>query len=335
MTRANELHLMAKVAHMYYGQGIRQNEITERLNIHQSTVSRLLQRAVKAGIVRITVAVPPGVHPEMEESLERKYGLVQAIVVDTGADEDQIIRGIGASAAFFVESTVKKNQVIGISSWSASLLAMVDAMRPSQCGLGSKVVQILGGVGNPGAQVHATQLTQRLASLIGGSPVLLPALGVVASPRARNVLLKEPYVEEAMAFFDNLDLALVGIGALEPSKLLSSSGNRFSPAELRELQSHGAVGDICLRFFNEHGEPVRTPLNDRVIGIDLNQLRRVSRVVGVAGGSRKVRAILAALRGRWINVLITDHDTARTLLNEPEVEPLSPRTGTKTPKARR
>ena len=206
---------------------------------------------------------------------------------------------------------------------------MVDAMRPSQCALGAKVVQILGGVGNPGAQVHATQLTQRLASLIGGSPVLLPALGVVASPRARNVLLKEPYVEEAMAYFGKLDLALVGIGALEPSKLLSSSGNRFSPSELRELQSHGAVGDICLRFFNARGEPVRTPLNDRVIGIDLNHLRRVSRVVGVAGGSRKVRAILGALRGRWINVLITDCDTARALLDEPESESISPRTGTR------
>lgn len=335
MTRANELHLMAKVAHMYYGQGIRQSEITERLNIHQSTVSRLLKRAVKAGIVRITIAVPPGVHADLEEALERKYGLVQAIVVDTGADEEQIIRGIGASAAFFIESTVKRDQTIGISSWSASLLSMVDAMRPSQCGQGSRVVQILGGVGNPGAQVHATQLTQRLATLIGGSPVLLPALGVVASPRARNVLLKEPYVEEAMSFFDSLDLALVGIGALEPSKLLSSSGNRFSPEELRELQRHGAVGDICLRFFNARGEPVRTPLNERVIGIDLNQLRRVSRVVGVAGGSRKTRAILAALRGHWINVLITDRDTAQALLVEPDPKAVSPRPAAKAGKVRR
>ena len=326
MARANELHLMAKVAHMYYGQGIRQTEITERLNIHQSTVSRLLKRAVKAGIVRITVAIPAGIYPDLEERLERRYGLVQAIVVDTGTDEEQIIRSIGASAAFFIETSAKKNQVIGISSWSASLLSMVDAMRPSQCALDSRVVQILGGVGNPGAQVHATQLTQRLASLIGGSPVLLPAPGVVASPKARAVLLNEPYVEEATVFFDSLDLALVGIGGLEPSKLLASSGNRFSPAELRELQSHGAVGDICLRFFNELGEPVRTPLNDRVIGVDLDQLRRVPRVVGIAGGTRKYRAILGALRGRWINVLITDKQTATALLSESDSPSGSSRT---------
>lgn len=196
-------------------------------------------------------------------------------------------------------------------------------------------MQILGGVGNPAAQIHATQLTQRLATLIGGSPVLLPALGVVVSPRARNVLLKEPYVEEAMSLFDSLDLALVGIGALEPSKLLSSSGNRFSSEELRALQSHGVAGDICLRFFNANGEPVRTSLNERVIGIELNQLRRVSRVVGVAGGSRKVWAVLAALRGRWINVLITDRNTAEVLLAEPDCESIPPRPATKARKAGR
>ena len=317
MARIDELHLMAKVAHMYYGQGIRQTEITDRLNIHQSTVSRLLKRAEKAGIVRITVAVPPGVHPGLEEALERKYGLLQAIVVDCAPDEDQIVRGIGAAAAFFVETTAKKGQVIGISSWSASLLSMVDAMQPTQCGLGSKVVQILGGVGNPGAQVHATQLTQRLANLIGGSQVLLPAPGIVASKKARNILLQEPYVQEAMTLFKSLDLALVGIGALEPSKLLASSGNCFSPAELKELQKQGAAGDICLRFFNESGEPVRTPLNDRVIGIDFNLVRQVSRVVGIAGGQRKLRAILGALRGGWINVLITDSHTAEALLAHP------------------
>ena len=320
MSRLDEVHLMAKVAHMYYGQGIRQVEITERLNIHQSTVSRLLKRAIQAGIVRITVAVPAGVHPQLEQELEQRYGLVQAIVVDCVPDEEQIIRNIGASAAFFVETTAKPNQVIGLSSWSSSLLAMLDAMRPTQCAAGSRVVQILGGVGIPGVQVHATQLAHRLASLIGGTPVLLPAPGVVSSPRARNVLLKEPCVEEAVALFDSLDIALVGIGALEPSKLLASSGNRFSPAELSALHADGAVGDICLRFFNEAGEPVRTPLNDRVIGVGLNQLRRVPRVVGIAGGSRKLRAILAALRGNWINVLITDSETARVLLKEREQE---------------
>jgi DNA-binding transcriptional regulator LsrR (DeoR family) len=123
-------------------------------------------------------------------------------------------------------------------------------------------------------------------------------------------------VREASELFEQIDLALVGIGSMEPSRLLSSSGNVFSPEERAELIRQGAVGDICFRFFDEHGESIKSPLMQRVIGIEATSLKHVNRVVGVAGGRRKVRAILAALRGRWIDVLITDLRAAESLLNE-------------------
>ena len=170
---------MAKVARMYYSQGLRQTEITGRLNIHQSTVSRLLKRAEKEGIVRITLSVPSGTHPDLEERLQSRFGLREAIVVDSIDDEEQIVRDLGAAAAFYLETTLRATDVIGISSWSAALLAMVDAMHPSQRFAGAKVVQILGGVGNPGAEAHATHLTRRLAKLLSGQATLLPAPGVV------------------------------------------------------------------------------------------------------------------------------------------------------------
>jgi len=109
-------------------------------------------------------------------------------------------------------------------------------------------------------------------------------------------------------------LALVGIGAVEPSKLLAASGNVFSPQELKSLSARGAVGDICLRFFDATGAQVQTPLDDRVISIELAQLKQVRRVVGVAGGKRKTAAIRGALAGGWINTLITDRSTAERLL---------------------
>lgn len=80
------------------------------------------------------------------------------------------------------------------------------------------------------------------------------------------------------------------------------------------LRRGGAVGDVCLRFFDAEGKPVITPLNERVIGIPLEKLQRVSRTVGIAGGRRKLAAIRGALMGRWINVLITDRFTAEQLL---------------------
>lgn len=99
-------------------------------------------------------------------------------------------------------------------------------------------------------------------------------------------MLKDAYVQQAMALFSRIDVALVGIGALEPSKLLASSGNSFSPQELSGLSRRGAVGDICLHFFDANSELVDTPLSNRVIGMELNDLKRARRVVGVAGVGR-------------------------------------------------
>ena len=314
MARLDELRLMAKVARMYYRDGLRQVQITDRLNIHQSTVSRLLKRAEKEGIVRVTLTMPSGLHPELEDALTSAYGLREAIVVDTGDQEEQIVRDLGAAAGFYLEITLKPRDVVGISSWSAALLAMVEAMHPSPRASGAHVVQILGGIGSPSAELHATQLTRRLANLLDGVATLLPTPGVVGSPDARRVMLKDRYVLEAMALFKSITVALVGIGAVTPSKMLAASGNVFSAKELKSLSERGAVGDICLRFFDANGASVVTPLNERVIAIELGDLKRVDRVVGIAGGRRKFAAILGALRGRRINVLITDRSTAERLV---------------------
>ena len=314
MARIDELRLMSKVARMYHQQGLTQTEIMARLNIHQSTVSRVLKRAEKEGIVRVILRVPSGTHPELEEALQSAYGLEDAVVVDCVDDEDQIVRDLGAAAAFTVESTLKPGDVIGISCWSAALLAMVDAMRPTQRAGAARVVQILGGIGSPGAAGHATNVTRRLANLISAEATLLPAPGVVGSADARRVLMKDRYVQEALDLFKSVTVALVGIGSVEPSRMLASSGNIFSNQELKLLSSRGAVGDICLHFFDAQGQPVNTPLNDRVISMELGELRRVPRVIGVAGGRRKLSAIRGALAGKLVKVLITDLITAQQLL---------------------
>jgi DNA-binding transcriptional regulator LsrR (DeoR family) len=314
VARIDELRLMTKVSRMYYEQGLRQTEIMERLNMSQSTISRLLKRAEQAGIVRITVSVPSGAHPELEEALQERFGLKEAIVIDSIEDDEQIVRDLGPAAAYYVETTLRPQDVVGLSSWSAALLAMVDSMQPSTRGNGVRVVQILGGVGNPSAEVHATHLTRRFANLVGGSATLLPAPGVVGSTEARRVLMKDRFVQEAAQLMNTVTLALVGIGAIEPSRMLAQSGNVFSSQELETLRSQGAVGDICLRFFDSEGVPLVSPLNDRVIGMDLAQLKKAARVVGVAGGSRKMAAIRGALIGRLVNVLLTDRSTAERLL---------------------
>lgn len=306
---------MTKIARMYYVQNIRQTQITERLNLHQSTVSRLLKKALDAGIVRISIASQNGVHLDIEEALENRFGLQQAVVVDTvSTSEEQLARDLGSAAAYLLESFVRGRQTIGISSWSAALLEMIRSLHPTTDGEGTRIVQILGGMGNADAQMHATYLAERLASLIGGSAVLLPAPGITSSASAKDVLMREQYVQAAVRLWDVLDTVVVGIGALEPSRLLMSSGNIFTQNERATLIKQGAVGDICLHYFNAAGEPVATPLSSRVIGMSLAQLKGVKHRIGVAGGKRKLDAILGALNGQWINILVTDRVTAKSLL---------------------
>jgi len=315
MSRTGELRMMLRVAQLYYEDKLKQADISRHLHVSQATVSRLLRRAEEEGVVGVTIAAPRGTYPQFETELRRQYRIQEAIVAECFEDrEEAILSAIGGAAAHYFETTLTEGDVIGISSWSESLLRMVDAIHPIKRPHAERIVQILGGIGNPSVQRHATQLTTRLASLTGAEAQLLPAQGVVRSAAARLVMLDDAYVRAAMDQFPRMTVALVGIGALQPSGMLTNSGNAFTDEELQDLARRGAVGDISLRFFDREGLPVHGPLDGRVIGVTLEELKRTPRVVGVAGGERKVRAIHACLKGGLVNVLITDKFTAEKLL---------------------
>ncbi len=317
MPRVDEYRLIARVARMYYEWDMKQAEIARQLDLSQATVSRLIERSKKEGIIRISLNLPNGVYTKLEEVLVKKFKLCDAIIVDSLDDNENLIqRDLGAATAYYLESAVRPNEIIGISSWSATLLALVDALNPVPKKPGVKVVQILGGVGNPGAEAYAFQLTSRLAQLVKGDPIYLPVAGILSTEAAREALLDDQVTRQAIRLFDQVTTALVGIGAIDPSPLLAKSGNIFSPQELNLLRKEKAVGDILLRFYDKNGNLVQTGLEKRVISMDLEQLSKVNRAIGVAGGSRKYVSILGALKGRWINILVTDHFTAERLAQE-------------------
>jgi DNA-binding transcriptional regulator LsrR (DeoR family) len=303
---------------MYHERGLRQPQIASQLHISQPRVSRLLKQAVEMGIVRTMVVPPSGVYTDLEDAIEQRYGVDDVVVVDAagGSDED-VIPALGAAAAVYLETTLTGGDRVGISSWSATLLATVEAMRPRPVRVAEEVVQLIGGVGNAAAQVQATRLTGRLAELTGATPIFLPAPGLVGSPDAQAALASDAFVAEVMAGWQRLTMVLVGVGSLEPSPLLRDSGNAIAEPEQQTLRGLRAVGDICLRFFDERGEPVSSALDGRVLGIPADLLREIPRRVAVAGGRRKFAAIRAALRGGWLNVLITDLGVARRLMEDP------------------
>ena len=309
-----DLRLMTRAARLYYEEGLIQSEIANRLGITQVAVSRLLKKAQEHGIVRTTVVTPPGAFAELEESIERRFGLDQVVIGEATSDsEEAVLAAIGSAAAQFLESIIKSGEVIGLSSWSTSLLSTVDQMHPIRKVESCLVVQVLGGIGSPSAEQHANHLAVRLARLVHGDARFLPVPGIVGSANAAKVLLRDPNVSKTVALFERVTLALVGIGSLEPSALVASSGNVFSKPELESIQKRGAVGDICLRFYDAKGQAIRSTLDERVIGMTLEDLARVERSVAICGGKRKFAAILGAVRGKWINTLITDQHTAERL----------------------
>ena len=306
---------MTKVARLYYEQKVRQPEIAARLSLSQSRVSRLLSQAIEIGVVRITVVSPTSVHPELEDQLREKLGLRDVVVAHVDDDsEESALSAIGSAGANYLETTLSEADCIGLSSWSSTLLAVVDAMVPGQA-KAKEIVQVQGGVGNPTAQVQATRLTDRFAAVTGAEAKYLAAPGVVANKAVRDGLFQDPYIGAVAQDWGKLTVALLGIGALTPSKLLADSGNTLSDVDLQSLRYAKAVGDVCLHYFDEHGQPVDSALEDRVIAIEARQLLAVPRRIGMAGGKRKVDAIRAAARGKWIDVLITDSVTAVALLN--------------------
>jgi DNA-binding transcriptional regulator LsrR (DeoR family) len=311
----DRMPLLTKVARMYHEQGMRQPEIAERLHVSQSRVSRLLKEAVAIGVVRTIVVAPSGVHPELEDAVRDRYGLSDVVVAEPPADDEKsVISALGTAGAAYLETTLTASDRVGISSWSSTLLATVDSMSPRTVRTAGEIVQVIGGVGKPGVQVQATHLTDRFARVTRATPRFLPAPGIVASRAVRDGLLADPYIADLSQAWDDLSVVLAGIGSLQPSPLLADSGNAVSEGDMAALRSHGAVGDICLRFFDAEGGVVETELDDRVVGIDRQTLRSVPRVVGIAGGERKIEAIRAAVRGHWIDVLITDLATARKLV---------------------
>ncbi|WP_318368879.1 sugar-binding transcriptional regulator [Enterobacter sp.] len=314
MSKQDEQRLLVRIATLYYSENKKQSEIASLLHLSQSFVSRALTRCQKEGLVKITVVQPTNIFVSLEKALEQQYGIRQAIVVDVGEEPTvaAIKHAIGSAAAHYVETRLRPEDLVGISSWSSTIRAMVDEMHPQNI-RAAGVIQLLGGVG-PNGNVQATILTQQLAAHLGCPAWLLPSQSIEHSVEERARLVNSPDVAAVVAKFEEVDVAIVGIGELEPSQLLKNSGNYYTEEMLTLLSSRGAVGDICLHYYDAAGEPVLTDDEDPVIGMELSQIRACKQVIALAGGQDKRNAILGALKGNYIDVLITDYPTARELI---------------------
>jgi DNA-binding transcriptional regulator LsrR (DeoR family) len=318
ITASDYERLLVKVARLYYEQELTQHEIGERLHISRQKIQRLLRQARDDGVVQITIRPVIGAYTELENELEQSFGLREVVIVETTAFEDQqlVQREVGAGAAEYLLRVIRPGQKIVIS-WGGTLLGMVNALYadPKSITLPKlKVIQGLGGLGDPNKEVHAVDLTKRLAQKFGGQAILLPTPGVAGSLESRDAFYSDPHVQQVLDQGRTADLAIMGIGVPRPDSILIREGEIVKWPELEVLRAQGAVGDINLRFFNQQGTAVVSDLDTRVIGLTLDEIREIDQVIGIAAGAVKVQAIQGALMGRLIDVLVTDHCTAQEIL---------------------
>lgn len=317
MATLNHQRLLTKIARFYYQDELTQAEIADRLRISRQKVQRLLREAHDSGIVHIAISPITGIFADLEADLERRYGLREVIVVETTQHEVQTVvaRELGAGAADYLLRIVEPHDRI-VVSWGGTLLGMVNSLqaRAQPQNLGDvTLIQGLGGLVDPNHEAHAADLTRRLARFLGGTAQLMPAPGVAGTRAARNALYNDPHVAQVLEKARGATLAFMGIGAPRSDSILLQQGTIVKLEELKELTDAGAVGDINLRYFDYHGKQVPSDLDDRVIGLSLDEIKQIKHVVGVAGGAAKLRAIRGALEGKLIHALVTDHITARHL----------------------
>ena len=307
---------MVKVARLYHERGSKQAQIASELHITQARVSRLLRKAADTGIVKTVVSSPVGVHTDLEERSNSATDLPRRWWWMPSAPTNTISSRTSAPPPLVPRidpAGQRDRRDLVVERHPALRGDVLGAGHQSGCHRRSPTCRRNGG---SELQIDANRLLTTFASATGATPIFLPAPGLLGSAAAQRSLMSDPAVQQVSARWSELTTALVGIGALEPSPLLAQSGHGIAEADHEALRSLGAVGDVCLRFFDESGILIESELDQKVIGIRPEQLMSVPRRIAVAGGIRKLAALRGALLGGWVNVLITDSVAAHELIGE-------------------
>jgi deoxyribonucleoside regulator len=301
-------------ARLYYVDGLGQMEVARFVKVSQAKVSRLLALARERGIVRIAVAEYEPRDEALETALQNKFGLQAAVVIKTiaGATAEEARLAVGHFGAPFVASLVKPNSTVAISG-GRTMRELVQLL-PEKPELGASVIQAMGSIDANVGPVDAFELGRFLARRWGGYFSTLNSPAFVPDKKTRDAFLNLEQIRSVFERLSRADFALVGIGTLYNSVFVERGVIRSEDVE--KLSRRGAVGEICGRFYDEHGRECDTPWRDRVIGIELDQLRKVPQVIGIIAGGDRSAAIKAAVRGGLLKSIVMDDNCARALLAE-------------------
>ncbi len=307
----DKLHKIVEAARLYYQQDYSQQEIAKRLGVSRPTVSRLLQQAKADGIVQITINDPTEDNAVLALELERAYGLKKAVVMSAPEFDDQAIKELlGKAAAQYLHEIVTDGDTIGMT-WGTTLYHVALELKPKPV-KDVKVVQLKGGVSLSETNTYASEILHLFGKAYDTLPHHLPIPAIVDHPAVKQAIEADRHIRRVLDLGKKANIALFTVGSLVSESLLFRLGY-FSEEERQAIHAN-AVGDISSRFFDREGNICINSVNDRTIGIELDDLKRKKHSILIAGGPKKLTPIHAALTARYANVFITDHFTAKELL---------------------
>lgn len=308
----NETGLLVKCCKLYYEESLTQNEISKILGVSRPTVSRLLDEGRRSGIVKIEILSPiENFYGNLERTIEKKYNLREVIIVEDDADDNIEKKKSAKATAEYLQRIVKANDKIGVSM--GKTIAGISRYIDLNSKLNLMFIPLIGGVGQTKAEIHPNQIIMDLARAFGGKFKLLHAPAVVSDVNIRNSFLMEKSIENILEEGKQVDIAIIGIGSpvIEKSTIMSSG--YFDTNDVKKFKKQKAVGDICLQFYDINGGCEKFEFNNRVVGISLDDIKKIETVIGVACGEEKIEAIVGALNGNYIDVLITNYSNANTI----------------------
>jgi lsr operon transcriptional repressor len=312
--RAGNEELLLRVAWFYYKDELTQEEIAKRLSVSRASVGRMLDRARKVGLVSINLNADHLDAFEVSRQLRRTFGLAEALVVPDHVDGEgsrsALNARLGLGGAQFMSTHLRPGGTLGVG-WGETVSRVISSTNFGAVGP-VRMVSLTGGVD---AYLPAFLSSKGEGAAEGEmtSATVIPTPIVASTPELAAALKAEPSIQQVLKQACGVEQALVGVGTPTEDATIVQMGY-LKADDVRALRDHHVVGDILGQFFDASGQVVKLPIHDRRIGIELSDLAQIPKVVGVAGGLHKVEAILGALRGGFLDVLVTNELAALRLL---------------------
>lgn len=315
MTSDIKEDLITKVAWFYYKEKLTQQDISARVNISRQKVQRFLEKARDLEIVRFQIKNPYANLLSIESELIEKYSLKDSVVVPYLSDGDNLLRRSFAKAgASYLERIISQhnNSIVGLG-WGNTTAYLADYFDSLPIKTKVEVVSLIGNL-MTNVAMNPYIIAEKIANKLDAPFYNIWAPAITQSKERAEIFKSEPWINCVLQKASKANIILFSVGEVSPSASLFKMGY-LSSDELKRLREKGAVGDILSRFFNAQGDLVDDEIHERVISVPIDKLRDMGKIViGIAGGPLKLNAIQGALNGKYINVLITDEETAQKLL---------------------